>query len=120
MLPAVISRPLDRFDPGAMRALALAAGMALVVGVLVAATTPLLIAAVLLGVSILAVVWWRPWPGVFLFVAIVVCLPFGVIPLPVAGAQLTLIDAVLIATFSAVLGRVLLGGRHLPIGITAA
>ncbi|MBV9169342.1 MAG: O-antigen ligase family protein, partial [Chloroflexi bacterium] len=48
--------------------------------------------------------------GLVAFVGIVASLPFGVIPVQIAGAQLTLIDAVMIATFSAVLARALFGG----------
>ena len=42
----------------------------------------------------------------FLFVGVVAVLPFGVIPVPIAGAQLTLVDALLIATYPGVLARV--------------
>jgi polysaccharide biosynthesis protein PslJ len=49
-------------------------------------------------------------------VALVATLPFGVIPLPIAGAQLTFVDAVMIATFSAVLGRLAFGSWRLPVG----
>jgi hypothetical protein len=72
------------------------------------------------SVAVLGVIWARPWTGVFLFVAVVAVLPFGVIPVPIAGAQLTLIDALLIATYTAVLGRVLFGGMSLPLGTTGA
>ncbi len=101
-----------------MRALVVAVVAAIALGVLVAATTPLAIVAGVVGLGILAAVWWRPWTGVFLFMSVVALLPFGVIPLPIGGAQLTLIDAILIATFSAVLGRVFTG-RGLPIGAPA-
>ncbi len=90
------------------------------VGLLAAATSPLLILAALGAVAVLAAVWWRPWTGVLLFVGIVAVLPFGVIPVPIGGAQLTMVDAVLIATYSAVLGRVAFGGWKLPLGVTGA
>lgn len=93
---------------------------ALAVGVLVAATSPLVPAAGLLGLLIIGLIWRRPVLGVSLFVAVVATLPFGVIPLPIGGAQLTLVDAVLIATFSAVLARVAFGGWRLPVGVPGA
>jgi polysaccharide biosynthesis protein PslJ len=87
-----------------------------VVGVLAAATSPLVPAAGLLAVLVLGLIWWRPVFGTLLFVALVATLPFGVIPLPIAGAQLTFVDAVMIATFSAVLGRLAFGSWRLPVG----
>lgn len=94
-----------------------AAGLcAVAVGVLVAATSPLLTIAALLVLLLLGAIWARPVVGVALFVAVVATLPFGVIPMPVAGAQLTLVDAILIATFSGVLARVAFSGWHLPVG----
>src|SRR6185503_13047055 len=95
----------------------LGAGLcALAVGVLVAATSPLAPAAGLLGLALLGLIWRRPVLGAALFVGVVATLPFGVIPLPIAGAQLTIVDAVLIATFLAVLARVAFGGWRLPLG----
>jgi hypothetical protein len=93
---------------------------ALGVGVLVAATSPLVPAAGLLGLLVVGLIWRRPVLGAWLFVAVVATLPFGVIPLPIAGAQLTLVDAVLIATFSAILARVAFGGWRLPVGVPGA
>jgi len=93
---------------------------ALAVGVLVAATSPLVPAAGLLGLLIVGLIWRRPALGVALFVAVVATLPFGVIPLPIAGAQLTFVDAVLIATYSAILARVVFGGARVPIGVPGA
>lgn len=92
-------------EPRAVPALLVAGGAALAVGVLVAATTPLVVAVVLVGLLGVGLIWWRPAIGVFAFVGIVGLLPFGVIPLPLVGAQLTFVDAVFIATFSAVLAR---------------
>jgi polysaccharide biosynthesis protein PslJ len=96
--------------------LALAGGCALVVGVLAAATSPLVPAAGLLAGLVLGLILWRPVFGVLLLVAVTATLPFGVIPLPIAGAQLTFVDAVLIATFLAILGRLVFGGWRLPVG----
>jgi O-antigen ligase len=93
-------------EPRAKQTLLVAGGLALAVGVLAAAITPLGLGAGLLGLLGLGLVWWRPSSGLFLFVAVVGTLPFGVIPLPLAGAQLTFVDAVLIATYLAVLARV--------------
>jgi len=86
------------------------------VGLLVAATSPLVPAAVLLGLLLLAAIWAQPMLGPAFFVAVVATLPFGVIPVPLAGAQLTLIDAILIVTFCAVVGRVVFAGWCLPVG----
>jgi polysaccharide biosynthesis protein PslJ len=90
---------------------------ALAVGVLVAATSPLVPAAGLLALLIVGAIWRRPVLGAALFVVVVATLPFGVIPLPIAGAQLTFVDALLIATFSAVLARVAFCGWRLPVGV---
>jgi polysaccharide biosynthesis protein PslJ len=103
-------------DRSSVAILALAGACALVVGVLAAATSPLVPAAGLLAVLVLGLIWWRPVFGTLLFVALVATLPFGVIPLPIAGAQLTFVDAVMIATFSAVLGRLAFGSWRLPVG----
>ena len=98
-------------------AMLLAAGAgALGVGVLAAATTPLVPAGLLFGLLGLGAIWWRPWLGVALFVAVVGVVPFGVIPVPLAGAQLTFVDAILLATFSAVLARVAFDRWRLPLG----
>src|SRR5216683_1557416 len=96
----------------------LVAGLcAIGVGVLVAATSPLVPAAGLLGLLLLGAIWVRPVLGAALFVAIVATVPFGVIPLPLAGAQLTLVDAILIATFVAVLARIAFSkGWRIPVG----
>jgi O-antigen ligase len=85
--------------------LVLAGAAALGVGVLAAATSPLLPLGAILGLLALALIWWRPIVGVWLFVAVVAMLPFGVIPVALAGAQLTFVDAIMIATFAAVLVR---------------
>jgi hypothetical protein len=103
-------------DRSSLGMLALAAACALAVGALAAATSPLVPAAGLLAVLVLGLILWRPVFGTLLFVALVATLPFGVIPLPIAGAQLTFVDAVLIATFVAVLGRLVFGGWRLPVG----
>lgn len=113
-------RPLPQLEPRALLALVLACLLAAVVGLLVAATSPLAVVGGLVGLTILSLVWWRPWFGVVLFVSVIAVLPFGVIPLPIAGAQLTLVDAVLIATYSGVLARVVFNGWRLNIRFTGA
>jgi hypothetical protein len=96
--------------------LAVASVAAIVVGLLAAATSPLLPAAAIAGVILVGAIWAKPILGIAYFVAIVAMLPFGVIPIPLAGAQLTFVDAILIATFSAVIGRVAFNRWHLPVG----
>jgi polysaccharide biosynthesis protein PslJ len=105
-------------DRASLTVLLGAGACALAVGVLVAATSPLVPASGLVGLLIVGLIWRRPFLGPALFVAVVATLPFGVIPLPIGGAQLTFVDAVLITTFSAVLARVALGGWRLPVGVT--
>jgi hypothetical protein len=95
-----------------------ASAAALGIGILVAATSPLVPVAAMAGLAALAAISWRPWFGIVLFVAVVSVLPFGVIPVPLAGAQLTFVDAILIATFSAVLARVAFSGWRLAMGAT--
>ena len=108
------------FEPRTTLTWGLVLTAAAAVGVLAAATSPLLVVAALGAAAVLAAVWWRPWTGVFLFVGVIAVLPFGVIPVPIGGAQLTMVDAVLIATYTAVLGRVAFGGWKLPLGVTGA
>jgi O-antigen ligase len=96
--------------------LALALAAALAVGVVAAASSPLYVAAAAVGGAVLGLIWARASIGVFLFIGIVAILPFGVVPVPLGGAQLTFVDAVMIATFSAVLARVVIGGKRLSIG----
>jgi polysaccharide biosynthesis protein PslJ len=84
---------------------------ALAIGLLSAATTPLAVGGALFGLAALAMVWARPASGVLLFVALVALLPFGVIPVQV-GVQLTLVDALMIATYSAVLVRAVFNTRQ--------
>jgi O-antigen ligase len=105
-------------EPRSIVPLALAVAGAACIGVLAAATSPLWVAAAILALSVLGLVWWRPWTGVLLFVTVIAVLPFGVIPVPIGGAQLTMVDAVLIATYSAVVARVLMGGGKLALGTT--
>jgi hypothetical protein len=113
-------RVVAAVDGRTMLVLGLALLGAAAIGVIAAASTPFIVVAALLALGVLAVVWARPWTGVFLFVAFVALAPFGVIPLPIAGAQLTLIDAVLLATYSAVLWRVIFGHTRVPVGVTGA
>ena len=96
--------------------LALACVAAIAVGLLAAATSPLVPAAGLVALGLLGGIWARPVLGIAFFVLIVATLPFGVVPIPLAGAQLTLVDAILIATFSAVLGRVAFSRWRLRVG----
>lgn len=86
--------------------------LALAVGLVSAMTSPVLVGGALLGVAVLAVIWARPISGLGLFVLVVALLPFGVIPVQV-GVQLTLVDAVLIATYSALLPRGLFAVKNL-------
>ncbi len=85
-------------------ALALAAVAAIAIGVASAATSPLVVGALVVGLVALGLVLAEPRAGLFLFVAIVGTLPFGVIPVRV-GVQLTFVDAALIATYGAFLVR---------------
>src|SRR5258708_40255070 len=96
--------------------LAVACAAAITVGILTAATSPLVPAAAIAAVVLIGAIWARPILGIAFFVAIVAIVPFGVIPIPLAGAQLTFVDAILIATFSAVIGRVAFNRWHLPVG----
>lgn len=96
--------------------LAVACVAAIAVGLLTAATSPLVPAAVLIAVILLGAIWARPIVGIAFFVLAVATLPFGVIPIPLAGAQLTFVDAILIASFSAVIGRVAFSRWHVPVG----
>ena len=106
---------LPALDRGSAATLLLAGIAALVVGLAAAATSPLVPTAGLLGLLFLCLICWRPLVGVWLFLAVIAIFPFGVIPVPLAGAQLTFVDAVLIATFAAVLARAVFSGRRLPL-----
>jgi hypothetical protein len=110
-----VIRPIE-FDRADRTILILAGAAALGVGVVAAATTPLVPAAALVGLLLLTLIWRRPIAGVGLFVVIVGGLPFGVIPVSLAGAQLTFVDAVLIATFVGVLARVAFSVWRIPLG----
>ncbi len=92
-MPAI---QLERSD----RTMLVAAAVAAVsIGLVAAATSPLVPIAAFVALALLGLICWRPILGVWLVVVIVATLPFGVIPVPLAGAQLTFLDAVLIATF---------------------
>jgi O-antigen ligase len=95
-------RPEVPAPPGT---LALPAAAALMAGVLVAATSPLIVAAGLIGLVVLLLVLARPVAGLFALVGVVATLPFGVIPVRI-GVQFTFMDVILIATFAAFLLRV--------------
>jgi O-antigen ligase len=102
--------------PGASLPLLLAALLpAIALAVLAAATSPLIPAAILVGGTLVVLIWRRPFLGVLLFVAIVAVLPFGVVPIPLAGAQMTFVDATLLLTLTAVLGRAFTNRRPLHI-----
>jgi hypothetical protein len=107
-------------DRGTLSVVVLAALAAVGIAILAAATSPLVPAASLVAVGIVGAIWWRPIVGLGLFVLVIAALPFGVIPVRVAGAQLTLVDAILLATYVAVLVRVVSGSLRLPIGATGA
>src|SRR4030081_529643 len=100
--------------------LAVAGAAAIGVGVLTAATSPLVPAAGIAALLLIGAIWARPVLGIAFFVLIVATLPFGVIPTPLAGVQLTFVDAILIATFLAVIGKVAFGRWRLPVGPAGA
>jgi O-antigen ligase len=95
--------------------LVVAAAIAMATGVLAAVTTPLIPLGAMVGLLIVGLIWWRPIVGVYLFVVVVALLPFGVIPIPLAGAQLTFVDAIMIATFSAMVARWVFTSARLPL-----
>jgi O-antigen ligase len=95
--------------------LLVAAAVAAAIGVVAAATSPLIPLGVVAGLLAVAFIWWRPVVGVGLFVAVVAVLPFGVIPVPLAGAQPTFVDAIFIATFLAMLGRWVFTTEKVPL-----
>lgn len=113
MLNAARARTLD-LD----RAALIACAAAVAIGLLAAVTTPLIVVVGLAGLAVLGLIWARPVAGIFVFVAIVSTLPFGVVPVPLAGAQLTFVDATMLATFSAVFWRLAFGGLHARPGQT--
>lgn len=92
----------------------LAGAAAVLVGVIAAATSPLILFGLFAGLIAVGLIWWRPIAGVWFFVAVVATLPFGVIPVPLAGAQMTFVDATMIATFSAVLVRLISNRASFP------
>jgi O-Antigen ligase len=95
--------------------LVVAAAVALTIGVLAAATSPLVPLGAIIGLLLVGLIWWRPIFGVYLFVAVIAVLPFGVIPIPLAGAQLTFVDAIMLATFAAMLARWVFTSRRVPL-----
>src|SRR5579884_1028836 len=90
---------------------------ALLLGVAAAATTPLVPAGGLIALGLLGLILWRPMAGLGLFVAVVALLPFGVIPVPLAGAQLTFVDFVLLTTSASVLLRLPFGQLRTPLDV---
>lgn len=106
--------------PGASIPLVAAALLpAVALALLAAATSPLIPAAILVGGAMVVLVWRRPFSGVLLFIGIVAVLPFGVVPIPLAGAQMTFVDATLLLTLAAVVGRALTRRRPLHIDRSA-
>jgi O-antigen ligase len=97
-----------------------AGGTAVLIGLLAAATSPLVPFAALIGLAVVVAIVWRPIIGLLLFVAVVATLPFGVIPVRLAGAQLTFVDAILLTTFAAVLGQAVMHRRAVPLGASGA
>jgi hypothetical protein len=95
--------------------LVVAAAFALAIGIVAAATSPLIPLAVIVGLLLSALVWWRPIAGVYLFVAVIALLPFGVIPVPLGGATPTFVDAILIVTFPAMLARWIFTSHKVPL-----
>ena len=102
-----------------MKVLTVALAIALLVGTVAAATSPLIPVAVLVGLAIGGLIAARPIAGVACFIAIVATLPFGVIPLPLAGAQLTFVDAVIISTSLAVVARWIFTSATVPLDVPA-
>lgn len=94
----------SRWVQSPLLALALAAAAAIALGILSAATSPVVVAAAVLGLAVLGATIAEPRLGLFLFVAVVATLPFGVVPVRI-GVQFTLVDVVLIATFAGLLVR---------------
>jgi O-antigen ligase len=95
--------------------LVVAAVIAVTIGFVAAVTTPLIPLGVLLSVLVVAMMWWRPIVGVYLFVLIVALLPFGVIPVSLGGAQMTFVDAIMIGTLSALVGRWIFTSNKVPL-----
>ena len=106
-------------DRASASVLALAGVAALLVGLPAAATSPLVPAAGIVALGVVLAVASRPIVGLALFVVVVATLPFGVIPVPLAGAQLTFVDAVLIVTSVAVLTRAVFGASRLTLDTPA-
>ncbi len=100
-----------------MKVLTVAFAAAVGVGVLAAATTPLIPVAVLVGAAIAILIAGRPIAGLGLFVAVIATLPSGVVPVPLAGAQLTLVDAVVISTSVVVIARWIFTTAAVPIDL---
>ncbi len=107
-------RPVE-IERGDRTMLVVAAAIAVTIGVLAAATTPLVPLGAVLGLLIVSLIWWRPILGVYLFVVVIALLPFGVIPIPLAGAQLTFVDAIMITTFSTMVCRWIFTSEKLPL-----
>lgn len=73
----------------------LAVAVGLVAGALVAAVTPLYAAAGLAGLALGWAVLRSTQAGFLVLIGVIFLLPFGVIPIPIGGVKLTLLDAAL-------------------------
>ncbi len=100
-----------------MKLVIVAIAAAVVIGVSAAATSPLVPLALLVGAAIGALIAARPIAGLGLFVAVVATLPSGVIPVPLAGAQLTFVDAVVISTSAVVVARWIFTSATVPLDL---
>jgi len=102
-----------------VKVLGLSLAAAVLVGLSAAATSPLVPLALLVCAAMGALIVARPVAGVGLFVAVVATLPFGVIPVPLAGAQLTFVDAVVISTSVVVVARWIFTSATVPVDLPA-
>lgn len=80
--------------------------IALLVGILSAAISPLVAFAGIVALVVFAAVVARPVLGLFLFVIVVALFPFGVVPLRI-GVELTFLDTALLSTYVGLLGAYL-------------
>ncbi|MBI2954154.1 MAG: O-antigen ligase family protein [Chloroflexi bacterium] len=87
--------------------LALIAGLAL--GVLVSASSPIYVLAGLIGLGVGVGLLINAQAGLLTFVAVATLLPYGVVPVPVGGVRLTLIDVALTALLMVWMVRLLTG-----------
>lgn len=98
--------------PGEIRVAALGVGVGVVLGVVVAAASPLYTIAGLLALVALAGVFLDARAGLFGFVAIATLLPFGTIPLAIGVVKPTFLDASLGSVLLAWIFRLLADRRE--------